>query len=587
LKRALVLLALVVACQANPAPPSAQPAQPAPPASGYSPEPAATRGGNLVLADWETPETLDPIHATTLNDLRIASLLFVPLWSLGPDLKPHPDLLREVPTVANGDIKVGADGVSMTADLKLRPGLRWSDGVPLNADDLIFTVEAICSTSFPARDTSGFDRITRQDRKSDTEVIWHFGPRPRGACGLSADLGSGLYPEIEALGPRARLLPAHRLAPVPATAWAADPFFQHPDVVSGPFTFRDAVAGRLIDLAANPRYAAGRSRPAWLDGISYRFYNGKAALIAGLQAGEADVGFHLLPGDSTELRGTPRSSLVTTASLQGELLSPNHGTNSATGLAPPWVGDPPVLRALADATDRKALDATAFGGSATITPGLFPALLDPGATNSPGRALDAARQALEGDGWKAGADGIRSKASRRLAFTLLTVCDSEPRQVEQTELVRQWAEAGFAVGTACQPRTTFFGSFAKAGTNAVGAFDMSLYSNTWQPDPAAWAPFASAAEIPSAANQGGRNWGRCQDNRLEQQLAAGAAILDPVKRRSAYRDAAAEWLQYGCTIPLFEWPSVVERTTRLHNFAPNPTLVTDTWNASDWWLSAA
>ncbi len=539
-----------------------------------------------MLADWEAPDTLDPIHATTANDLRVASLLFAPLWSLGPDLKARPDLLREVPTVANGDVKAGADGVSMTVDLKLKPGLRWSDGAPITADDLIFTVDAICSASLAARDPGGFDHFASQERKSDTEVVWRFGPRPRGACGLATDLASGLYPPLDVLGPRARLLPAHRLASVPVAAWPADPFFQHPDAVSGPFLFKDAIAGRLIDLAVNPRYAAGRPHGAWLGGITYRFYNGKAALMAGLQAGEADVGFHLLPGDSAELNGTPRSSLLTTAGLQGELLSPNHGVNSATGLAPPWVGDPPVLEALADATDRQALDGAAFGGSATITPGLFPALLGLGPATAPRRALDAARQALDSDGWKAGADGVRSKAGRRLAFTLLTVCDSEPRQKEQAELVRQWAEAGFAVSAACLPRAKFFGSFAKAGANATGAFDISLYSNTWEPDPAAWAPFAAAGEIPGAANPAGRNWGRCQDLRLEQEFAAGSVTLDATRRRTAYLDAAAEWLRYGCTIPLFEWPSVVQRPSRLHNFAPDPTLAMDTWNASDWWLSA-
>ncbi len=540
----------------------------------------------MVLADWEAPDTLDPIHAATDGDLRVASLLFEPLWSLGPDLKPHAELLREVPTVANGDIKAGADGLSMTVDLKLRRGLRWSDGAPLTADDLIFTVDAICSASLTAREPSGFDHIASQVRKSDTEVVWHFGPRPAGSCGLGTDAASGLYPALAAMGPRARLLPAHRLASIPVAAWAADPFFQHPDVVSGPFTFKGAIAGRVIDLAANRQYAAGRAHGAWLGGVTYRFYNGKAAMLAGLQAGEADVGFHLAPGDNAELAGTPGATLLTAAGLRGEYLSPNHGPNTATGLAPPWVGDPIVLRALADAIDRGALDGTAFGSRSTITPGLFPTLLGVGPAAPPRRALDAARLALDGDGWQAGQDGVRSKAGRRLAFTLLTVCDSEPRQLEQAELVRQWAQAGFAVGTACQPRAAFFGSFAKGGVNATGAFDLSLYSNTWEPDPAAWAPLAAAAEIPSAGNPAGRNWSRCQDPQLEQAFGAGSATLDPTRRRTAYRSAAAEWLSYGCTVPLVEWPSVIERTNRLHNFAPDPTLAMDTWNAADWWLSA-
>ncbi len=115
---------------------------------------------------------------------------------------------------------------------------------------------------------------------------------------------------------------------------------------------------------------------------------------------------------------------------------------------------------------------------------------------------------------------------------------------------------------------------------------MSLYSNSWEPDPSAWAPFAISSAVPGPANPGGRNWSRCQDSRLDQGFAAGESTLDPARRRTAYLDAAAEWQRYGCTIPLFEWPSVVQVTSRLHNFAPNPTLAMDTWNAADWWLSA-
>ena len=557
-------MALLVACQAGPATPTQTPGKTG---SGYTPEPPAARGGNLVLADWETPDTLDPIHATTANDLRVASLVFAPLWSLGPDLKARPDLLRETPTVTNGDVKVGRDGVSMTVDLKLRPGLRWSDGTPISADDLIFTVEAICSASLPARDPSGFDHIASQERRSDTEVVWHFGPRPRGACGLPADLASGLYPALEMMGPRARLLSAHRLASVPVAGWAADPFFQHPDVTSGPFVARGGLGGRLLELAANPYYAAGRAHGAWLDGVSFRFFNGKAGMIAGLQSGEADVGFHLLPSDAAELRGIARSTTSSTTSLQGELLSPNHGTNTATDRPPPWKSDPRILAALAAVIDRAALDEAAFDGAATVSSGLFPPFL--------------AGYPAPPDAGPALADAIAVLRASRPAFTLLTVCDSAPRQVEQAELIRQWSAAGATVSAACAPRARFF---ARDGPNATGAFDMSLYSSTWEPDPSAWAPFAVSSEIPAAANPGGANWSRCQDPRLDQDFATGASTLDVGRRRAAYQDAAGEWLRYGCTIPLYLWPSVVQRTARLHNFTPNPTLGMDTWNAADWWL---
>ena len=582
MKRALLISALIVACQsAGPAPaPSASP-----PGSRYQPEPAAHIGGTLVMGDWEAPDTFDPLHARTANELRIASLLFAPLWGRDPDLVAYPELVQEVPTLANGDVKVGKDGVSMTVDVKLRPGLEWSDGQPLTADDLIFTVDAVCSADFPARDQSGFDQIALQERKSDTEVVWHFGPRSQGQCGLGAGLASGLYPALEMLGPRARLLPKHKLGSIPFSAWSSQGFFKHPDTGSGPFLFKDSVGSQLLDLARNPHYLD--SPKPYLDGITYRFYGGKAAMIAGLQAGESDLGFHLQPEDLSQLRDIRGSDSLTWPTLQGEFLNPNHAVNTETGRAPPWVGDPPVLHALAEAIDRPALNDAAFGRAAALTPGLFPEVMRYAYPSqpAPARALDDARKVLDGDGWRQGPDSFRSKAGRRLEFSLLAPCDSAPRQLEQEKLVQQWAELGVLAKATCAPRSSFFAPYPQKGVNATGRFDMSLYSNTWEPDPSAWAPFGESSQIPSAATPGGQNWNRCQDPALDRAFSAGASTLDYAQRRQAYRDGAAAWLGYGCTIPLLDWPAVVQRSGKLHNFTPNAGSV-DSWNAGDWWLSA-
>lgn len=551
------------------------------------------------MADWEAPANLDPLHAATAAELRISSLLFAPLWGRDPEMRPYPDLVREVPTVDNGDLRLAADGSSMTVLVKLLPGLRWSDGEPLTADDVIFTVGAICAPGHGARDATGFDRITAQERHSSTELLWRFGPRGAGDCNLAADVASGVYPAIAQLGPRARIMPRHRLAGTPPGDWPAAPFFLHPDAASGPFAFRSRVGDALIDLVANPHFADGRSRPGGyaaaavrfdhaphLDAITYRFNNSRASLIAGLRAGESELGFHLAPEDEVELSGSPGSQTIFATTLQGEFLSPNHGVNSETHRPPPWVDDQPVLEALRLALDRHAMNSVAFGGRATIARGLYPAAMSDyqPVTPLPETDLAAARRVLEADGWQSGAGGVRLKAGRRLEFTLLAPCGSAPRLIEQQELVREWSAAGFAVATGCRPRQRFFASFREGGLNATGAFDMSLYSNNWEPDPSSWAPFGVSGSIPSANNPGGQNWNRCSDPAIDRTFAAGAATLSRSARQQLYRAGAASWLDYGCTIPLLEWPAVVQRSLRLHNFVANPTDSLQTWNAADWWL---
>ncbi|HVD00651.1 MAG TPA: ABC transporter substrate-binding protein [Candidatus Dormibacteraeota bacterium] len=549
MKRVLLLAAVLAACQSSPLPSVAA-----------SPNPVGVRGGDLVMADWEYPDNLDPLHATTESDLRVAGLLFEPLWTLDAGLQPLPRLLSEMPVP-----KLGRGG-TMTLDLNLRPGLRWSDGLPLTADDLIFAVNAICSAGYPGRDRAGFDHIASQERRSPTEVIWHFGPRPAGSCGLAANLTSGVYPAWPTMGPLVVPLPAHRLGSIAPAAWAADPYFQRPDVVSGPFKISGVVPGRLIQLAANPDYASGRGRMPWLDGITYRVYDGKAALISGLQTGEADLGFHLLPADLPQLADVPISQSLVTPTLRGEFVLPNH-------TAGPWAGDAALLSALAGSVDPAALNSAAFNGYAEVSTGLFPPpLKDYDADPPPGLSVAQAKAALDADGWTLGADGVRAKGGRRLAFSLLAICDDQVRQLEQAELVRQWGLVGAAVSAVCEPRQTIFSRLAG------GAFEMALLSNAWPPDPGSWATFGTRA--------GSLNWGRCSDPGLDADFAGAAATLDSRARRTGYHAAAQEWLRQTCSIPLLQWPAVVQRTARLHGFEPNPMLGLDSWNAADWWLSA-
>ncbi|MEP7105647.1 MAG: ABC transporter substrate-binding protein, partial [Chloroflexota bacterium] len=201
--------------------------------AAYQPSPSAHRGGTLVFSDWQFPQTLDILAAPSETDLRAAGLLFAPLWGLDSSLQPYPDLVREVPTVDNGDVKVSADGTTMMVDVKLIPGLAWSDGQPLTADDVIFTWQAICDAATGTAATAGFDHVRAMDRKSDTEVVWTLGPAPKGTCGAPADIPSGVYGPYLQMGPVFWVMPRHRLQTVPHAAWFADPFFARPDAVSG------------------------------------------------------------------------------------------------------------------------------------------------------------------------------------------------------------------------------------------------------------------------------------------------------------------------------------------------------------------
>ena len=576
------------------------------PSADYHPQPPAHRGGTVVVSDWEFPDTLNMLSAAAETDLRAASLMFSPLWGQDSGLEPYPDLAREVPTVENGDVKLGADGKTMSVDVKLVPGLRWSDGQPITADDVIFTWQAICDPEVAAASTTGFDHIQSMDKKSDTEVVWNLGPAPKGYCGSPTAITSGIYAPYLLLGPVMWLLPEHRLRGVRHSDWANDRYFVSPDVVSGPFKVKEVVADDRITLDANPAYAEGRSRAGayagkprlnlthapYLDRIVYKVYSSKEDMIAGLKAAETDVGFHLDTTDLHDLSGIGTSTPITYSGLQDEFLNPNHGVNRETKQNPPWVtsagDDSKLLQALSMAVDRDAIVHDVMDNAALPSRGLYPRALRAYADPSlqPVRHnVEAAKKLLDDDGWKAGDGGVRVKDGRRLEFTLLTLCNNTQRAREQEMLKEEWATVGASVKVDCKKRGVFLASYRDGGTNATGAFDMSLYSNTWQPDPSSWAPFAVSTQIPDDAAPGGQNWNRCRSPDLDRDFAAGESGLASDARRRAYLAAQRDWLSYHCTIPIFEQPQIRQVSNKLHNFTPNPSISMDVWNAADWWIS--
>ena len=562
----LLTLTATVACSGGP--PAAH-AGPTP--AAYQGAPPPRPGGTAVLADFEYPQALSPLTARTDLELRLGQLLFAPLWGLDPQLRPYPDLARRVPTPANGGVRVAADRRSTTVDVQLVPGLRWSDGQPLTADDVVFTWRALADPGAAAARPDGFERIRAVDRRSATELVWTL---------------DGVDPAYLLLGAGLFVLPAHRLRAAGAD-WSHDPFLRQPDVVSGPFAVTGAVAGDHLLLTANPQYADGRAAPGaypdggpfthtpYLERVVLQAQAGRTAEVQTLTAQGADAGFHLLPDDLPDLRGAAGSAPVVTTGLRDELLVPNHAANQATGRPPPWVADPRVLEALDLALDRTALVRDALPDAARPARGLYPRALAGIATGTPlpaGAELEAARRQLDAAGWAPGPDGVRVKDDRRLAFALTGICGRPGLDRELDRIRRQWLPLGAAVTTSCQGREAFL------QLGAAGAFDMTLYSDQWAPDPSAWAA--------AGVSDGPGNWGRCRDRALDADFARAGSTLDPTARRSAALDAEREWLRYRCTIPLFEWPDVRQVSGRLRNFVPNPAAA-DTWNAADWWLAPA
>src|SRR5438105_9614195 len=133
-------------------------------------------GGELKILYWQAPTILNPHQATGTKDSDASRLVIEPLASWGPDAKPVANALAaEIPTVANGG--VSADFTTVT--WKLKPGLKWSDGSAVTADDVVFTFTQIkdpASASTTAHNTEGVKSVVAKD--ANTVVLTYDQPNP-------------------------------------------------------------------------------------------------------------------------------------------------------------------------------------------------------------------------------------------------------------------------------------------------------------------------------------------------------------------------------------------------------------------------
>src|SRR5260370_34080475 len=107
--------------------------------SSYKPV-AGVKGGQLVYSDWEPVQDLNVLSSTAATTQEVATgPLWSSLWVYDPHNNAIPDLVSEIPTVSNGDVKK-IDDTHMDVTIKLKAGLKWSDGQPLTTKHLSFTI---------------------------------------------------------------------------------------------------------------------------------------------------------------------------------------------------------------------------------------------------------------------------------------------------------------------------------------------------------------------------------------------------------------------------------------------------------------
>jgi peptide/nickel transport system substrate-binding protein len=252
-----------------------------------------TRGGNLVASIRTDPANFSRLFASGMANAIVSDQLSADLVHINrQSYELEPSLATRWEAEKDG----------RTYTVHLRRGLRFSDGSPFTADDVVFTLNALqdprleSSIADQLRVDGKFPAVTRIDANTVRIVL----PRPVGT-GLRA------FDSIPIL-PRNRLLKSWQDGTL-AQAWSPS---VAPGEVSGlgPFRLREYQRGIRIVFERNPYYwkkdKAGQTLP-YLDTLTLVILQDRNAEALRFQAGEIDLLGAMSPEHFVSLRGSDRA----------------------------------------------------------------------------------------------------------------------------------------------------------------------------------------------------------------------------------------------------------------------------------------
>jgi peptide/nickel transport system substrate-binding protein len=543
--------------------------------STYQATPAAATGGKIVLAGWQYPDTLVPYYARLAADFEVTSSMFDGLLTVTPDLRYTPDLAQEVPTVDNGGVVLKDAG--MNVSWKLKSGMQWSDGEPINCDDLkaTWTWNMDPANAGLVGGTAGWENISGIDGGIGTTCVVHYSTVYEGYLNLFSPV-----------------LPAHYLTTVSAKEAPAKLYpLNNPSagVYSGPYIPKATKARAQITLIPNPKWQTISGHAPWLGSVTWNFSAGPNSVIAAFKTGGYDVAQGLGNDDIPALAGIDPSEEVIHDSLAYELdafnnasLKDKFGTDS-----------PIIIGAIKLATDRQAIAAGPLRGSVTVSNNFVSPLSwyykDLGGSTAADPT--SASTLLANAGWSKNADGYLSKGGQLLE---LTYCSDTPSvRVDTVKLVASQLKAiGIKVDVATKPTADVFGPWSTSKPETAcnlrhGNYDVAEFSYDWSGvDPLLQARAYRSDEIPDNPPNTGDNVTRIALPALDKAYGTVRSSVDFTQIRDAM--SAIQDI-YGSDKNTYELPLYFRRDVwlvgpRIHNFMGNPTPAGGEWNIGDWWV---
>ena len=500
----------------------------------------------LVIGVAQFPASMNPYISSQTVQYYTIGFGSRPISAFDQNAQPVCLLCTELPTLENGlarieDTPAGGKGLAVT--IKLRPELKWGDGVPVTARDVAFTWKVGADPAAGFSNNYPWSRASSVDVVDDHTAVLHL-PRTL----VTYQMWDYLLPE-------------HIEAPIVANSAGALEYINHtvynaapttPGLWNGPYVVSAYRSGELVEMAPNPHW---QGPPPALKRVVIRLIDSTAALVANLMSGDVDMspsGIGVTTDQAVALQKDHPEAFrfIYRPALSYERI--------ALKTENPLLSDKRVRQALLQAIDRKTLIARLFSGHAALAQSWINAIEPNFTADVPSYPFDPAKSKalLKEAGFTPGADGIcRSPSGERLSLEFATTSGNRIRELSQVVMQSAWKAVCVEVLIGNQPSRSFFGELVRkrsftgliefANSTRVGLVPTQFYGS---------------AAIPNAANNySGLNWSGFSNARLDAVLAQAETELDPAKQRELWAEMQRIYAGELVELPLYfrEDPDII------------------------------
>lgn len=524
----------------------------------------------LKLLYSRVPTTLNPHVANGFQDFEASRIVYEPLATYQPDGRLLPVLAALVPTPENGG--VAADGRSVT--WKLKPDVRWSDGKPFTADDVVFTYELVSDPQVAAVTETYYESIEKVEAIDPLTVKVTFKePNPSWALPFTGQNGM--------------ILPKHVFAAAKVRNIRQAPANLQP-VGTGPYRFI-ARANGVWTFAANEQFREG---PPGFNLVELR--GGVPPYVAARQVlrdNEADFAHNLQLSieDRVALSrsGAGRVEATFGSYVERIMLNPTDpnkttdtGERSSVENPHPFLSELKVRQAVNYAIDRDAIATEIYGNAGELANQILPY---PEQYTNPALSFPhdpaKANALLDEAGWKdTNNNGIRDKDGVEMRVVFQTPINPV-RQQTQNRVKADLKEVGIDVEISRVIVDDFFSADPNQ-TRSLNHFyaDMQEYNaGSDTPDPAIYMSWWLCEEIANQENRWQKpNNARYCNEEYDKLWEQASKALDPAVRSQLFQRMNTILMEDVAVIPLVRRAVTNGISARITGVDPTP------WDASTW-----